>query len=693
MSHAPQSRHLGWYLSLLFGAALLAHFLFATTNWREGFMPGHEFRQTQTALIAYYVDQEDNFSIDYSVPILGKPWILPLEFPAYEWAVVALTRATGLPIHQAGRIISLGAFYLTLPALYLLLAQLGLPPPRRLFVLACSLVCPVYIFYARAILIDPTALMFSVWYLAAFTRMLRQRNWRWFAVCLLCGVAAGLIKSLVWFVWVVPAAAYGLWRLWQSWSEDGPPAAARTAAWGLGVMVVPAATAMWWSLYTDSIKASHSSAYIFTSANLARDNYGTFSLAAHLSSTTWKNLLTCWQQSLLPPWAFGLIVVPGLLFLPKTRRLIAGALVLFLAAQMTIPLAYALQDYYFYAANLFAVAAIAFTALGLLDTRLPRWLVAPLLPLPLAALFATYHADYFQLQSVKSNGGSGLTEALRAYTPPDSVLIVAGNDWAPIIPYYAQRKALMIRAGLDNDPAYLDRAFGDLHDEEVAALVVSGPERNKADFIRRTTRAFNLDPTPTFTHPFGDVYISNFHRELTLRRLHENHGYNQVTTQAPPLAMSTPQDPSLDVPTGSAPKAFDMVHPAPSRYRFAFGYDIWTLDGDRCLNMHAESDLEIPAPASATTIHWDFGLVRDAYERAGGRTNGVEFIIVGTADGHPPREIFRRLLDPAAVPADRGPQSAAISFTPRPGEQLRFQTRHNGTPAFDWSYTRRIVID
>ena len=68
-------------LIILFCAALLAHIFFATFNWRSGFLPGHEFRQTHTALIAYYIDKENNFSVPYSTPLFGKPWAVPMEFP------------------------------------------------------------------------------------------------------------------------------------------------------------------------------------------------------------------------------------------------------------------------------------------------------------------------------------------------------------------------------------------------------------------------------------------------------------------------------------------------------------------------------------------------------------------------------------------------------------------------------------
>ncbi len=687
------------FLIVLFIAALVAHFHFATMNWQYRFMLGHEFRQTQTALIAHYIDVENNFSPDYSVPLLGKPWVLPLEFPLYEWGVVGLSRATGWPQFQAARTISLACFYLTLPALFLLLGQLGLSRPRRLFVLACALACPVYLFYSRAVLVDPMALMVSVWFLAAFTRMLAPptgdnvpsaTRWAWLAVVVLCGTAGGLIKSLVWFVWVIPAMAYGAWRLWQDWHRGGLRPALRTCLWGLGSVVIPFAVAFWWAHYTDAIKAAHPSAYVFTSANLAVGNYGTFSLAAHISSETWRNLLTCWQQSLLPPWLFALFILPGIAFLPAWRARIAGAAALFLAAQMSIPLAYALQDYYFYAANLFAVAAVAFVFLGLLD-RLPFPISASLLLLPLIAFYSTYRATYFPWAQVKSLGGSGLTESLEAFTPPKSVIVVAGADWSAVIPYYAQRKALMIRNGLEYDSAYLDRAFADLADEEVSALVLVGDKRGNSALIQRAAKAFNLDIAPTYRHVSADVHLARIYRDDALRTLLRL-PYDQVTIPPETPLPAAADDTKLDL-RSQARTTFSVVTPSPIRAHASFGFAISEFSGQRTINAHPDSDIWVPPPHDASRIEIEFGITPSAYlDTSHEPTDGVEFVAdAESADGSI-RTLFRRTLDPANIPADRGLQSAVLAYRPHPGETIVFRTRPNNGAAFDWAFWKRIEI-
>ena len=170
-------------------------------------MPGHEFRQAQTALIAHYIDEQNNYSLLYETPVLGKPWVsILLEVPVYEWSVVGLSRAFGLPHFLAARTISLGCFYLILPAIYLLLGRFNLSRPRRLLALALILACPVYIFYSRAFLMESMELMCCAWFLLGFLRTMDERRWSWLVLTVVAGTGAALIKSATFAVWLLPAA-------------------------------------------------------------------------------------------------------------------------------------------------------------------------------------------------------------------------------------------------------------------------------------------------------------------------------------------------------------------------------------------------------------------------------------------------------------------------------------------------------
>ena len=689
---APARRET-WPLLGIFCAALLGHFYLTTANWNSAFMPGHEFRQTQTALVAYYIDQQDNFSLRYETPLFGKPWVaLPLEVPLYEWAVVGLSRATGLPHFKSARSITLACFYLTLPALYLLLGRLGISRPRRLLGLALVLTCPVYIFYSRAFLIDSMELMASVWFLVGFVRTLDERRWVWLAGATVAGTVAALIKNTTFAVWLLPAAGYTVWLLIRELRARtgwGPPL--RIALWALGCIAGPLAALKWWLGFSDLIKAAHSSTYIFTAKNLSTGNFGLLDLAARLSRGTWEVLLARWHETIMPPWLIGLLLVTGLVGFRSTRGRVLLFAGLFVLSQSLFPFAFAYQDYYFYACSIYLMAAFSYVLYGALDSGWPGWLRWLVVAVPLSAQVLTYWHGYRPEQIVVSKGGSGLTDALLDITPRGSVFVIAGNDWAGIVPYYSQHKALMIRNGLENDGAYLDRAFADLDDEDVAAVILMGEQRTNREFLRRAQAKFHLDDVPTFSHPSGDVYFSRFYRTYVIAYLKKNNPYDHVTVR-PDVPVEMLINQLVDITPGAARTAFVGISPGPFRARFGYGFNrVWS-EGNMVLSAHPDSDLWLHAPARATVINWDYGLHPTAYERDGDKSNGVVFSINGeTADGKK-REVYRRLLDPARNPRDRGRQHEIIPYRPRPGETLIFSTRPNQDYAYDWAYWVRIVV-
>lgn len=681
-------------LAAVFIIALAAHFTLATTNWRAGFLPGHEFRQTHTAIIADYIDRENNFSPIYTVPLFGKPWVCPMEFPLYEWSVVGLSRATGWPHHISARSVSLGCFYLALPALYLSLGFAGLPPGRRLLTLALVLCCPLYIYYSRAFLMESMALMFSAWFLAFFLLAMTRRRIGWLAGAAFCGAAGGLVKSTTLFVWIVPAAAAGAWMLVGDLRGGGGwRPAFRTVMWGLGAVVLPAALLFWWVRYTDVIKEAHPSAYIFASWNLTSGNFHMYDAGARVSPTVWRWLLDGWRQGIMPPMLLLGLVAAGAAALPAVRWRVIGAMLLFVTAQQLFPYAYALQEYYFYACAFFGLAAVGFVLDGILAGdrwRAMRWAIVAV---PFVASLSVYWQGYRRLQVVQSNGGSGLTAALRDLVPPGTVLVVAGDDWSPIIPYYSRHKALMVRNGLENDPAYLTRAYADLADETVGALVVLNGVRQRQDFIARTVAAFGLDPKPAFATGEADVYVAKVFARAAVDRLHGFNGYHDVRA-AESIGSEADSGPADEMISRSlAAASYAMINPAPARCHFPFGFAEWDDGtGRMLLNAHPDFDLWVPAPRDARSIDWEFGIFPGAYERDGERTDGVEFIVDAQGADGTCRRVFRRLLDPAQVPEDRGRQHVRIAWSGKPGDVLVFRTRPNGISHYDWAYIARVDV-
>ncbi|MDB6166990.1 MAG: hypothetical protein JWQ83_2130, partial [Lacunisphaera sp.] len=570
MSDRPTLRREDRILAGLFVLALALHLTLATRNWTAGFMPGHEFRQAQTAFISQIIDRENNFSLLYETPLLGKPWVsILLEVPFYEWSVVVLSRAAHVSHVVAARSISLGCFYLCLPACWLLLARFGLSRPRRLLTLILILCCPVYIFYSRSFLMESMELMCCAWFLFGFIRMMDRRRWPWFLLTALAGTGAALIKSATLAVWLLPAAAYGAWMLWRELrSRRGWGGALETIFWGIAGVIVPLGMLRLWIELTDPLKAAHASAWIFTSKNLSQGNWGLTDLGARFSPATWGILGDRWREAVMPPWLLGVALLTGLIAFPAQRCRIAGLASVFFLAQLMFPFAYAYQEYYFYACAIFLLGGLGFALHGLLDSRLPRWLCwTLLLVLPFAQLH-TYWRVYYPQQVVQSDGGFAFTDALRRFLPRESVIVVAGADWAGIIPLYSGHKALMIRNGLHSDPAYLTRAFAELADEDVAALVLVEDQRSNRGLLERAVANFGLAEVPTFTHQIADVYCSPRYAAQVNRGIQDLHYYGGEVKPGPAQPDFNWETVKFRISEGYARSMFSNVKPAPLRGHF-----------------------------------------------------------------------------------------------------------------------------
>jgi len=292
---------------------------------------------------------------------------------------------------------------------------------------------------------------------------------------------------------------------------------------------------------------------------------------------------------------------------------------------------------------------------------------------------------------VQSEGGFSFTRALRDFLPKDSVIIVVGGDWSAIIPFYSQHKALMVRSGLENDGAYLDRAFAELADEDVSALVLLGGQKHNYFVINRAAAMFGIDIQPSAVHDRAEIYCNLRYRDQFKAKLKEAHDMGGDLINEPMPALGSMSQPFRVLPV-TAHTAFPNIDPAPTRAHFQFGLGYMWLEGRKIIFAHPSSDVWVRAPGRSGQVEWEFGLVPDSYQRTGSRTDGVEFSITGISAGNRERVLFKRYLAPVNQARDRGTQKITVPFEPRPGEILRFSDRPGPGDAFDWAYWVRIEV-
>jgi hypothetical protein len=359
----------------LFILALAVNLWALTRGWNASLRDGHEFRQYQTALTAFYF-KKDGLRLDYETPALGPPWSIPLEFPLYQAVVAKLSNLSGQPLEQAGRLTSVFFFYATLPAIWLLLRRRLSDVFERLLVLTPVLLCPVLMFYSRTFMIESTALCLTVWFLVFFELILDRPGSGSLLAGWLLGALAALTKVTTFAAAWIFLAALVIERILtrhrdgQSWGR----ATVLTAGLALLAVSVPLAAGTAWVVYSDHLKESHPYARMLTSTSLRTFNLGTF--AQRATYAWWREIgqISVKQVLALPGF---LTLLGGICIVAAPyRRLALICTVSYAGGFLLFANLYYVHDYYFYASALFLLMAFGIVSAGLLRSRWIPWGVA-----------------------------------------------------------------------------------------------------------------------------------------------------------------------------------------------------------------------------------------------------------------------------------------------------------------------------
>ena len=679
-----------------FGLCLLFHLWGVKVGWESHNLPGLEFRQAQTALSAYYIQQNHDFSLAYPTPVFGKPWSIPLEFPLYQWTAVVLSDLTGLDLTKAGRLVSMACFYLCLPAVFLMLGRMKVAAARRWWVLALVLTCPLYIFYARAFLMETMALLFSLWFWVAFEHTVESRSYRWLSLAILAGSGAGLVKVTTFIVYLLPAAWWAARRLWSNRAKGGWRS---DLAWMTAAVALPFALTLWWLRFADATKALNPSAVFLLSANLHDFTLGTWADRFSLELWRQKWAIITGQLSTGPVLAAGLVlaVLSARRRAPDMLRL----LLWFGAALAIFPVLYALHEYYFIANALLLLVALGLVLVGLGEKGSPVWLVALAMLVMGGGQAYQYLAGDYLAQRGISVGGDGLTRSLRGLTRPDEVIIITGQDWNSMVPYYAERRALMIRRDVEQNSGQLEAAFAALAGERIGALVLGPATQGREDLIRRAT-ALGIDPHPLYHWQGVSVHVLLARRRQSIHNIIET-GYDALAWEpgvelpAAPMAGAWLETQDL---RSYQRQVFSAMRPQPVRFFSTFGP---ILDGSRSVprfGAHPVTRLVYRLPAGGHTLRTTAFFSPEAYDPALPKdksTDGVEITLtlVGSGVEGERRVLYTRLLDPRGHSEDRGMQLIKASFVLDQGAEveLLIGPGPSGRDTRDWIWLGRLVID
>lgn len=480
LAYALQSHEIGWYNTIA---------------------EAHGFRQTQTAISAFYMIAGGPWLL-YETPVLGLPWSIPFEFPLFQWLAALLTLASPLELDQSGRALSLLFFYLTFWPMRVILRDFGVGRVASLLFMIPFIVAPIHLFWARTFMIETASVFWSAAYLALVSRACRTKNTRYFFWGGIIGVLAALQKITTFFPFCLLAGCYVAY----TFLVKARPVFSRSnisyLAYGAVLLaVIPLACVGAWSKVADLYRIDNPIAATFISMeHLNSWNFGT--VHQKLSLVTWERFYNVHVKNLLGEKSFFWFIVAGLMI--AHRYAIFGLLCLLAygATLATFTNLFYVHDYYGVEIGIFLVFALGFNLLALWEKPgvIPKW--ATFIFLGTLSYFALedYKSGYLKLQqNYDSPGLRHIGEIVKAHTKPDDVIMIWGADWDSSIAYYTERRALMDRKGRTIDDPVMVEARRQLKDAgyEVGALIFCWYAK-KPEFIKERTLPLGVSDEPDF---------------------------------------------------------------------------------------------------------------------------------------------------------------------------------------------------
>jgi 4-amino-4-deoxy-L-arabinose transferase-like glycosyltransferase len=431
---------LGTYLVL--GYAVVAAVRVYAFAFDRPVVGHHDFRQSQTALSALTIAEGGPW-FAYQTPVLGAPYSIPFEFPLYQW-VVAIVHVCGVPLDQAGRYVSIGFFALTLLPFYRLLRIFAFSLNVRLLTMALLISAPLYMFWTRTFMIESTALFLAVTSLAVGIEALDDLKNR--KRLLLLFVVASLAMLVKGTTGVIYLGLLGLLLVGRFVLDPARrtsfPDYLRVALSGI---VIPTLLGLGWTHYTDLLKSENAlTANFLTSKPLHDWIYGTWQLKT--APDTW---ILFWERTAWFGFGTGTSLAAGLalaLFGTEKPGVVAACVVSVLAAFALFTNLHWVHDYYQYATTLLAVVVMGFGY-----AAAERWTPRARLLLPLVGAvmlyksLAAYNAEYRQTQVSGDVRMVDVGKFVESHTSTHALVVVFGDDWSSVVPYYARRRALTNR--------------------------------------------------------------------------------------------------------------------------------------------------------------------------------------------------------------------------------------------------------
>jgi hypothetical protein len=445
-----------WGIFLAFFALVYAGY-YATMYASQPILESHAFRQTQTALTAFWF-QKEGWKLAYETPVGGYPWSIPFEFPLYQYIVAFFSDFLKLPITATGRMVSFAFLVLCYFPIKQICSRLRLDHNFKWIFCAFLWTSPIYVFWSRTFMIETTALFLTISAIPFALDFLSDKIKLRSLFYLILFASLALLQKIttafpVIFV-LIPVIIISHLKL-SSFADRNQlilnynlalPSRKKIFYCILG-FGLPLLFGLFWVKFTNDIKIQNNLGELFTSKFTSKWIFGT--LQQKLDFSVYK--LIIWDRVIKSHFGgFGLLIIfMGLIKAEKKiRGWIIVSLILFVLPFFIFTNLHFVHDYYQVSSTIFLLFAFAISILLVL----PRFFKGSFLTSLFVLFFLGQNIISFnshkQLLKMEFNDHNTevlkLSKFLKEKTDPNSSIIVFGDDWNSRTAFYSERKSFTV---------------------------------------------------------------------------------------------------------------------------------------------------------------------------------------------------------------------------------------------------------
>jgi hypothetical protein len=437
-----------FFIKLLFIFACLASSAFVLNYASQPIIDEHGFRQTQTAITAFYLLQNGiNFS--YWTPVLGEPWSIPFEFPIFQYVLAISSKLFNTPLDSTGRILS---WFFTLCCLLPLgkfLSNCGVEKRTVWIVLALFISAPIHVFWGSSCLMESAALFFTLCAIYIGHWVYKNTFSVLFVLAFIIFLLLALLQKSTTVLPVLLAVSLMLCVDVVCNRRQAFVFTKRGLALVLSIILCVLVAALWVK-YTDLVKSKNPFGGYITSDALFGWNFGT--VGDRFSRRLWSTII--WIRL----FRFNLFGVFGLLAVlcsikyaqAHERKLLLLALFVGFAHPFIFTNLHSVHEYYQMSCLVYFVIALGLALQVLLkrtdaySKHLSSLIIAVFVVSNVYVFCTRYVSERTEPITVENDRTLSIAQYIRSTLTPEQTFILYGFGWSSEVAFYAERKSISV---------------------------------------------------------------------------------------------------------------------------------------------------------------------------------------------------------------------------------------------------------